>query len=297
MPISSQVKPLQDKSLPSLDPRTLGRPVHRLAVFTERLRTDLGEAFISGLNRRYRATFQLGEIRIARTDAADAAEQSVRWLALASDSGRIAFSIDRGVLAAVLHYRYGLHGSPSVADEPENASEARLGAMLGQQMAEIVARCIDTLAPFSDTAPSASAAAMPFTPMPATAFPHAGSWTVSAPMREITHGIDGVVRFRLDEAWMARLLRQLVPSQDTKAPPTSTSQAGPALGARLQLTLVARLLEQELPLGTLLDMRVGDVLPVRIGRADVLVDQSRLFHADVAEHKGKLCLTSFDDAE
>jgi len=30
---------------------------------------------------------------------------------------------------------------------------------------------------------------------------------------------------------------------------------------------------------------------------DVLLDDARLFTAAVAEHKGKLCLTSFEDAE
>jgi flagellar motor switch protein FliM len=34
-----------------------------------------------------------------------------------------------------------------------------------------------------------------------------------------------------------------------------------------------------------------------VGRADVLLDEARLFTAAVAEHKGKLCLTSFEDAE
>jgi flagellar motor switch protein FliM len=34
-----------------------------------------------------------------------------------------------------------------------------------------------------------------------------------------------------------------------------------------------------------------------VGRADVLLDENRLFTAAVAEHKGKLCLTSFEDAE
>jgi hypothetical protein len=43
--------------------------------------------------------------------------------------------------------------------------------------------------------------------------------------------------------------------------------------------------------------KVGDVIPVSVGRADVLLDDSRLFTAAVTEHKGKLCLTSFEDAE
>jgi hypothetical protein len=49
--------------------------------------------------------------------------------------------------------------------------------------------------------------------------------------------------------------------------------------------------------GALFDLKVGDVIPVDVGRADVLLDEARLFTAAVAEHKGKLCLTSFEDAE
>jgi flagellar motor switch protein FliM len=65
----------------------------------------------------------------------------------------------------------------------------------------------------------------------------------------------------------------------------------------LQLTLVARLLEKQMPLGSLLDTRIGDVIPVSLGTSDVLVGDSRLFTASITEHKGKLCLTAFEDVE
>jgi hypothetical protein len=48
-----------------------------------------------------------------------------------------------------------------------------------------------------------------------------------------------------------------------------------------------------MPLGRLLDLRPGEVLPVRLGATDVLIDDARLFTATVAERQGKLCLTSF----
>ena len=50
-------------------------------------------------------------------------------------------------------------------------------------------------------------------------------------------------------------------------------------------------------LEALFGLKLGDVIPVTVGRADVLLDEARLFTAAVAEHKGKLCLTSFEDAE
>jgi flagellar motor switch protein FliM len=61
--------------------------------------------------------------------------------------------------------------------------------------------------------------------------------------------------------------------------------------------LVGRLASKEVTLGSLYDLQVGDVIPISLARADVLLEDSRLFTAAVTEHKGKLCLTSFEDAE
>jgi len=42
---------------------------------------------------------------------------------------------------------------------------------------------------------------------------------------------------------------------------------------------------------------VGDIIPVSLQATDVLVKNSRLFTATVAEHKGKLWLTAFNDTK
>jgi len=57
------------------------------------------------------------------------------------------------------------------------------------------------------------------------------------------------------------------------------------------------LVTKEVMLGNLFDLRIGDVIPISMHRADVLLDDSRLFTAAVSEHKGKICLTSFEDVE
>lgn len=293
-PSSTRAAAASARSLQVLDPRTLGRPVHRLDTFTCRLKADLDEVFILGLNRRYRAAFQLDEVRIERTPDARDEPAGLRWQSLVAEAGRIGFSIDRPLLMTVLNYRYGLHDSRQAEEvqAPETATEARLTAMLALQWANTLALCIDTLQGSVD---GQAAAAHEFTPVAGALAQRDNTWTVTATVRETVLGVSGQVRFRLDEAWMARLLRQLTPSREPRG--AQSAQPATALPTRMTLTLDARLLEQELPLGTLLDLRVGDVLPVRLGLADVLVDQSRLFKAAVAEHKGKLCLTSFEDAE
>ena len=87
--------------------------------------------------------------------------------------------------------------------------------------------------------------------------------------------------------------RPLAPAPRPHAP------QGPAepLVSKLQVKLDGRLVSKEITLGALFELKVGDVIPVSVGRADVLLDDARLFTAAVAEHKGQLCLTSFEDAE
>ncbi|MGE5451505.1 MAG: FliM/FliN family flagellar motor switch protein [Acidobacteriota bacterium] len=281
-----------------LDPRLLGRPVHMLQAFTSRLKADLSEVFIGSLNRRYRATFQIGDVSLSPADQqGHTLDDDVRWLTLAAAVGRIGFQIDRPVLMTVLHYRYGLQDSRAADDTrgnhaPATATEERLATTLGLQLVNILALRIETpesgfeheISPPHD-----------FTPVP-LAVPQSGSWTLSVVVRELTHEVEGVIRFRLDAAWMERLLRNLAPHRDKGGNPGATANMAP-LGAQLPLTIVARLLEMDMPLGNLMDLRVGDVIPVRLGAADVLIDEARLFEATVAEHQGKLCLTSFEDLE
>lgn len=282
-----------------LDPRLLGRPVHLLQHFADRLKADLTEVFIGSLNRRYRATFQIGEVSMARTEPDASKFEDIRWLTLSANAGRIGFSMDRNVLMTVLHYRYGLQDVRAKGDAavdnnslPATATEERLATTLGLQLVNILALRIDT--PDTGFEPEIN---LPhdFAPVPSVV-PKAGSWTLSVVIRELTNEVEGVVRFRLDEAWMDRLLRKLAPQRDKGASVSSSAGMQP-LGGQLPLTIVARLLEQDMPLGALMDLRVGDVIPVRLGSADVLVEDARLFEATVAEHQGKLCLSSFEDIE
>ena len=279
-----------------LDPRTLGRPVHRLDAFSHRFKADLEEVFAGSLNRRYRAGFRVESVAMAREPALrdGAVAEPGRWQSWSTTVGRIAFTVERPVLLSVLHYRYGLPsantlsegGAVQACDAPETATEARLAETLGLQLASALVRCIDTLQD-----PSAITEAPAFAPVPGLARQPVG-WMLTVTVREPSHAVDGTLRLCLDDGWMARLLHQLTPQREHKPASPATGSPLPAL----PITLVARLLEKELPLGQVLDLRVGDVIPVHVGPADVLVDQARLFQATVAEHQGKLCLTSFDDA-
>lgn len=272
-----------------LDPRTLGRPVHLLHHFVAPFRDDLAELLRITLNRRYRASFALGEVSIDRLDAVP---EQCRWLSYGAAPGRIDFAIERPLLLCILDYRYG--GSESARGSEqlgarETATEERLAAMLGRQFVAALAERIDSL----PAAAAGQGAPHEFSETPGLP-PRPGVWAIRAELRESSRDAAGALWFTLDDAWMQRLLSRLSPIRDAQA--DRLAGAAPFPG-RLQLTLAARLLEKEMSLGDLLDTRVGDVIPVRLGLTDVLVDDSRLFTARVAEHKGKLCLTAFEDVE
>jgi flagellar motor switch protein FliM len=272
-----------------LDPCLLGRPVHLLHTFTEQLRGDLSALFLD-INRRYKASFRIGDVALARMDRS---ESTGRWIAYRATHGQIAFSPERSVLLSVLDYRYGRRGGAASGGSPAaaapdrvTATEERLASSLGMQL-------VKTLAARIDGKDGAASHPQDFSAAPSSA-PLKGAWTVSVVVQDMATGIEGGLWFTLDEAWMTRLLRGLAPARARLNKPHADMQPLPA---RLQLTLTGRLTSKEMLLGDLLAVRVGDVIPITLSRTDVLLDDARLFTAAVAEHQGKLCLTSFEDVE
>jgi flagellar motor switch protein FliM len=275
-----------------LDPCTLGRPIHLLNGFTAALAADLRDFFSKDLNRRYGAAFEVAGVSLERGAPLD--PTAPRWLNHANEVGSIGFALERSLLLRVMAYRYGQPAGkpPAGAGEPlrETATEERLATNLGLRLVQLLAARIE--APAEPAAAQATGSA-DFRRVPAARM-NAGTWTLRVEVHEPADADRALMWFTLDEAWMARLLRRLSPVREKS--PEATRLVQP-LSTRLQLTLTGRLLQKELPLGALMDLRVGDVIPISMGATDVLVDDSKLFTATVAEHKGKLCLTSFEFVE
>ena len=269
-----------------LDPCLLGRPVHRLPRFAAQLRDDLTAALRQGAFRRYWGAYQVEGVAFSRLDGN---EPAVRWQHFAAGSGVIGFALERKVLLAVLNYRYGRgKGSEPAIDEAQvrvTATEERLSVVLGQQMAAIAAARI------AANLPSGSAVGTPLAVVAGNQ-PGKGTWIVTVQVRDGDQA--GSVWFALDKNLMSDVLRGLLPERDTGKP--AQKHANP-LAQRLEVALNGRLVNKEVTLGALFDLRVGDVIPVSLHRADVMLEESRLFTAAVTEHKGKLCLTSFEDIE
>lgn len=278
-----------------LDPRTLGRPVHLLSRFTDRYRSELEGFLQARFNRRHRARFEVGAVSI---DMHAPAEDSQRWRLFSAGTDRLAFAIDRNVLLCVLAYRYnGLSGSDPRAGlaiedaltAPETATEERLASHLGRQLLEIVISTIESLGPEPGTAPTL------VEPYEGSAVSLRDAWTIRASIKEAALGVNGSIWLQLDPNWAARLLRALTPTREGARKPTLGTHD--PLPKRLQLQLTARLIERPMTLGSLLDLKVGDVVPATLANATVMIGESHLFSASVAEHKGKLCLTAFEDVE
>jgi flagellar motor switch protein FliM len=273
-----------------LDPSLLGRPVHRLPQFAAQLRDDLAAALRQPASRRYWGGTEVEHVGFSQLGGN---EPRMRWQYFAAGAGVIGFAIDRPVLLAALDQRYGAGkaGNPAVdaGQVRVTATEERLGVAIGQQLAHVVASRIAASLPGGQPL----AAPLPPAPPAVGGQPDKGTWVVTMNVR--AGDLSGKVWFALDKQLISDVLRALVPGRDTNA----GRQAKPAapLAQRLQVTLAGQLVSKEVTLGALFDLRIGDVIPISLHRADVMLEESRLYTAAVTEHKGKLCLTSFEDIE
>lgn len=298
-----------------LDPCLLGRPVHLLPAFAVRLADALGSAMAAPAGRRYWGAFRLESL--AFEQAPD--DRSLRWLGVNGRFGQAAVALERTLLLALLEGRYarrtlgpltGAHAAPQRDPGPERvtATEERLAATLADQVAQRLEEQVEQGLIAAGATPAQAAEprlAQAGAVTVAAAAPGKTGWVLRAVLRAQYGRRDtddptlaapqGQLWIGLDHGLMAHVLQGLMAERNGRR--GAVRMAREPLAAQLQVRLEGRLVSQEVTLATLFGLKVGDVIPVSVGRADVLLDDSRLFTAAVAEHKGKLCLTSFEDAE
>lgn len=280
-----------------LDPSLLGRPVHLLPKFARRFSEVLGAAMGGPGGRRYWGAYRLARLAFERAPDDD----SLRWLAVSGPLGTAAVAFERALLLGLLEGRYGRkNAAPSAPRDPSaervTATEERLAATLTAQLAEqLHARVAEGLAAAGVEAPGADAPEALEAPVAASA-PGKAGWVIRLTLR--ANGPQGEHESQcwigLDQELMSHVLQGL---KEERSGVRGARPPGEGLSSGLFVKLEGRLVSKETTLGALFELKVGDVIPVSVGRADVLLDESRLFTAAVAEHKGKLCLTSFEDAE
>lgn len=272
-----------------LDPRTLGRPMHLLPAFCARFGADVSELLRLGPNRRYGTGLVVEQATMARHRGDEAPQ---RWNVFAGDTGRIGLSMPRTLVLRLLQCRYDLREAPAADPQAAvTASEERLSHKLGLQLAQVLARRIsEGLPPPGAAPPEAAAPALAFQ---AEVGQPTGLWQITLVLSEPQQDVRHTLGLSLDDGWMHRLLDQL--GQGRTLPRDSSLRSATPLAGRLKLRLVARLVQQRLPLGAILDLQPGSVLPIPQPATVVLVKDAPLFSANVAEHKGRLWLTGFQD--
>lgn len=287
MPAKNRPRTLAPAAAPPpavLDPRSLGRPVHLLPAFAQTLRERLNESLRRHWNQRYRVHYDVASAQLLSCDGDDGCDAGPRWLQAETGHGPVACQLERPLVLSLMAHRLGLEPADAAAEPQalplETRTEERLHRLLAQQLLQA---CLDALHDTPVPAPDVQPVARPQ--------PGSRAWRLALQIVR-PDGQPCRATVLLAAAHVEQLLRRLAPQ---RAPRGESMQA--PLCKRLTLKLQARLLERRLPLSQLLALRPGDLIPVHLSDADVLIDGQRLFTATVAEHQGKLCLTSFEDAE
>lgn len=283
----------EPREVHAVDASTLGRPVQLLTRYTDQLGDVLGEMF-KQISRRYRAAYQVSELSISPSMPPAA---NGRWMVGDTEQGRVGGLIERSLVLSLMAHRYGAadaapaDAAPAASSDamPETSTEERLRRSLCLQALERALRLIES-------APAA-VPELPRLQLSQQAQLVAGTWFIQATISEVNQGLSSRLLLALSPQHIARLLQRLSQELPARAEAAAPKPEPAKLVRQLQLKIEARLLEQQIPLGQLLDLRPGDLIPIRLKTTDVLIDGSRLFTASVAEHQGKLCLTSFADAD
>jgi len=273
-----------------LDPALLGRPVHLLPAFAAAFAEDMAAMLSAPGWRRYWSSFELAQVVFERAPEGS----HLRWLGMHGPHGAVAVAFERALLVGLLEARYNGKGPARPLIDPAGArvtaTEERLAHTLTQQLSEVLAMRVRVAL----AAAGVELAAAPLLPVAqvAPAAPGKNAWALAVTLREPQGGSTARCYIAPDARMMGLILQALQPER-----PQRVSRSGESIGSSLKVKLDGRLVTHEITLETLFGLKVGDVIPVSVGRADVLLDDARLFTAAVAEHKGKLCLTSFEDTE
>lgn len=260
--------------------------MHLLPAFAAAFAEDMTAMLSAPGWRRYWSSFELAEVAFERAPDGGA----LRWLGASGPHGGAAVAFERALLVGLLEARYSGKGPARALRDPAGervtATEERLAHSLTQQVFEVLAMRVRVAA----GAAGVEVASAPLSQV-AAATPGKNAWALAITLREPQGGSTARCYMAPDARMMGLILQALQPERPQRARPAES------IGASLKVKLDGRLVTHEITLEALFGLKVGDVIPVSVGRADVLLDEARLFTAAVAEHKGKLCLTSFEDAE
>lgn len=270
----------------------LGRPFHKLPQFTHQLHDELQRYFQVDINRRYRASFSVTSVN-TRFFSHEAGGLTYHFQATETGAS-LGIHIDRALMLTLLELRYGGKSGPitdAALNAPATETEHRFATQLGHRLLELTARCINrqgkSMASDSHNLQKVGNDAISLI---------SPEWAVDIVITDSANeGRESRIQIVLDQAWLAHLLDKIASHrQDDRRVPDHTT----GMARKIPLTMTARLLEKSFQLGEIMDLRQGTVIPVSVGpQADIIIGDSRVFKARIAEESGKLWITAFEDIE
>tara|TARA_R110000868_G_scaffold410008_3_gene696857 strand:- start:6883 stop:7722 length:840 start_codon:yes stop_codon:yes gene_type:complete len=264
------------ESLTRLKPQKLGRHYHKIPMYIRELSSKHPRVISDYFLRNYRINLELNKVMVheQRSEAAECIYRSAL--------GKVGFSIDRALLTEALECYYGGTSLPSHDTPPISTSEQRMRSRLGIDIAQIFARSILAGATFGDLKPYENAYVETL-------------WEYIAEFQYTSHitGVSSSIFIYLDTHLVDELTSRLT------HPSTSQLIGNPVEQIKhLPVQLDCVIASLQMPLSQVLDLRLGDILMVRLlERCDVQINQQKLFRGAILEDDGSLLLTSLESVK
>jgi flagellar motor switch protein FliM len=264
------------ESLTRLKPQKLGRHYHKIPQYIRELSGKYPRIISDYFLRNFRVNLELLKVEV-HDQVKDEAECVYR-----SPLGKVGFSIDRSLLTEALECYYGGTSLPGTEEPPVSTSEQRLRGRLGVDITQLFARSVLAGNTFGKLENHDNAYDQ-------------AEWEYIAEFKFSSHlsGGQASVLIYLDTHLVDELTSRL-------SRPAPTPQSSSALnGIRdLPVRLDCVLASLQMPLSQVLNLRPGDILPVRmLERCEVQINQQKLFRGSILEDDGSLLLTSLESVK
>lgn len=259
-----------------LQPHKLGRHYHKVPQYIREIANKHPRNISDYFLRGYRINIELQKVEVH--DKFKRPAECIFNCAF----GKVGFAIDRALLTEALECYYGGTSLPSHDTPPISTSEQRMRKRLGVDVTQIFARSLLLGHTFGELTAHDNDYELV-------------QWEHVAEFRFLSHitGNQVSLFIYLDAQLADELTAHLA------GPPPSRLSGNPMqhlkhLPVRLDCIIAAL----QMPLSQVLDLRPGDILPVRLlDRCEVQVNQQKLFRGTLFEEDGGLFLTSLESVK
>lgn len=266
--------------LVKLEVNKLGRPWHKLP----KIMNDCFDILDARLSIYFLKKFRVNVMLKNMTFAID--KHYKNTLIFSTDYGNLGFDIDRILLLNILHDYYGLSKDSTqvVPDlsQPISKTEERLRNKLGQELTALIINK-ETFGEELEIKNDYSTVMSQW------------SWCITFSLEGYEQGGFTLL---LDPLHVDRMLATLRKPDSGDGERESALSAGQVekLFYDLPLKLNGRLASLNLTVAQIADIEPGDIIPISLNQpVPVFIGKEQIFTADIAEDRGKLLLSEFND--